>query len=435
MSNKILHSLFKIICSNRSFVLFATIVLSGVLLDNTISSANSILNASSSSSSVYSMSTTTAATPLKPLTHTGVKNAKGNSTFTISYKLKKEINSHIDNGSNAAIVIGLVDPNGTQFYGYGKMSNANQTTVDKNTVFGIGSITKSFTTLLLTDIANRGIVNLNDPIKKYLPSTVKVPTYNGVEITLEDLATHTSGLPHDPPNMPLNGPGFQKYTLEQLYQALSSIKLTSAPGSKYHYSNFGMALLGDILSSKAGMPYEQLVINRILNVLGMNSTRITLSDTLKSRLAIGHRNGRELHTIENPLPYAPAGGFRSTASDMVKYLSANMGLAKSNLSTAMGISHQPRFNTNLTGFSSHNRIYIGLAWFTTAPFGNMDTSTNKIIWDNGQFNGYNGFIGFNPNKQKGVVILCSGVQRNLRVSQIGFGPYDNLSNLIWTLLN
>jgi len=203
--------LFKIICSNRSFVLFATIVLSGVLLDNTISSANSILNASSSSSSVYSMSTTTAATPLKPLTHTGVKNAKGNSTFTISYKLKKEINSHIDNGSNAAIVIGLVDPNGTQFYGYGKMSNANQTTVDKNTVFGIGSITKSFTTLLLTDIANRGIVNLNDPIKKYLPSTVKVPTYNGVEITLEDLATHTSGLPHDPPNMPLNGPGFQKF--------------------------------------------------------------------------------------------------------------------------------------------------------------------------------------------------------------------------------
>lgn len=434
MSNKILHSLFKIICSNRSFVLFATMVLSGVLLDNiTSSSANSILNASSSSS-VYAISTTTS--PLDPLTHTGVAQvAEDNNTFTISDKLKEEIKSHIDNGSNAAIVIGLVDPNGTQFYGYGKMSNANQTTVDKNTVFGIGSITKSFTTLLLADMANRGIVNLNDPIKKYLPPTVKIPSYNGLEITLEDLATHTSGLPHDPPNMPLNGPGFQKYTREQLYQALSSIKLTSAPGSKYHYSNFGMALLGNILSSKAGMPYEQLVINRILNVLGMNSTSITLSDTLKSRFAIGHRNGRELPTIDNPLPYAPVGGIRSTAFDMVKYLSANMDLTKSNLSTAMRISHQPRFNTNLTGFSGHSRIYIGLAWFTTAPVGRIDTSGNKIIWDNGQFNGYNGFIGFNPNKQRGVVILCSGVQRNLRVSQIGFGPYDNLSNLIWTLLN
>jgi CubicO group peptidase (beta-lactamase class C family) len=308
----------------------------------------------------------------------GIQGDVHSGTFKISDRLKEIIRSRIDNGSNAAIVLGLVDPNGTQFYGYGKMSAANQTTVDKNTVFGIGSITKSFTTLLLADMANRGIVNLNDPIKRYLPTTVKVPTYNnnGRQITLEDLATHTSGLPHDPPNMPLNGPGFQKYTLEQMYQALSSIRLSNVPGSKYHYSNFGMALLGNILSSKARMPYEQLVINRILNVLGMNSTRFSVSDTLKSRLAIGHRNGLELPTIENPLPYVPAGGLYSTASDMVKYLAANMGLTKTtitttnsnnnnNLSTAMQISHQQRYNTNLTGFRGYSRIYIGLAWFTT----------------------------------------------------------------------
>ena len=93
----------------------------------------------------------------------------------------------------------LVEPTVTQFYGYGKMSAANQTTVDQNTLFGIGSITKSFTTLLLADMANRGLVNLNDPIEKYLPASVKVPTYNGQHITLESLATHTSGLPDNPP--------------------------------------------------------------------------------------------------------------------------------------------------------------------------------------------------------------------------------------------
>jgi serine-type D-Ala-D-Ala carboxypeptidase/endopeptidase len=91
--------------------------------------------------------------------------------------------------------------------------------------------------------------------------------------------------------MPLTGTGFQKYTLQQMYQALSNIKLTRAPGSKYNYSNFGMELLDNILASKAGMPYEQLVVDRILNVLGMNSTRATLSDAPKSRLAIGHMNG------------------------------------------------------------------------------------------------------------------------------------------------
>ena len=471
MPRKTMHCLFGIITyGNRSFVLLFTtmMLLSGMMiLSGAVSSSNSIPDTqsySSSSSSFFSNSATSFNTLLSQsgaIKKTAEDNKSSNS-FTITNSLKEEIKSHLDNGSNAAIVLGLVDPNGTQFFGYGNISTAKQTTVDKNTVFGIGSITKSFTTLLLADMANRGIVNLNDPIKRYLPTTVKVPTYNnnGRQITLEDLATHTSGLPHDPPNMPLNGPGFQKYTLEQMYQALSSIRLSNVPGSKYHYSNFGMALLGNILSSKARMPYEQLVINRILNVLGMNSTRFSVSDTLKSRLAIGHRNGLELPTIENPLPYVPAGGLYSTASDMVKYLAANMGLTKTtittksnnnnNLSTAMQISHQQRYNTNLTGFRGHSRIYIGLAWFTTivttptttdmlGTVGGLDTTAannnNIIIWDNGQFNGYNSFIGFNPHKHRGVVILCSGVQRNLRVSQIGFGPYDDLSDLIWNLLN
>jgi hypothetical protein len=94
----------------------------------------------------------------------------------------------------------------------------------------------------------------------------------------------------------------------------------------------------------------------------------------------------------------------------------------------------PRFNTGIRGFGGHSRIYVGLAWFTTYT---PDTSgiTQKLIWDNGQFNGYNGFIGFNPNAQRGVVILCSGVQKSLRISQIGFGPYDNLSNIILNSLN
>jgi CubicO group peptidase (beta-lactamase class C family) len=134
MSYKTSHSLFELICSK----LFATMVLSGILLASTISGANSILAAPSHVSPT--------STPLNPISKPGP--AKGVDTFIISDKLKEAIKSHIDNGSNAAIVIGLVDPNGTQFYGYGKMSTANPTTADKNTVFDIGSITKSFTTLL-----------------------------------------------------------------------------------------------------------------------------------------------------------------------------------------------------------------------------------------------------------------------------------------------
>ena len=79
------------------------------------------------------------------------------------------------------------------------MSKANNSTVNQNTIFGIGSATKVFTTTLLADMVQDGLIKLNDPIDKYLPSNVKVPQYNGHKITIEDLATHTSGLPEFPP--------------------------------------------------------------------------------------------------------------------------------------------------------------------------------------------------------------------------------------------
>ena len=71
-------------------------------------------------------------------------------------------------------------------YGYGNVSKANSTKVNGNTIFDIASITKTFTTTLLADMVKQGLVNLDDPIGKYLPATVKVPTYNGHKITLED---------------------------------------------------------------------------------------------------------------------------------------------------------------------------------------------------------------------------------------------------------
>jgi serine-type D-Ala-D-Ala carboxypeptidase/endopeptidase len=358
-------------------------------------------------------------------------------TFEITDNLKQLIRTLVDNGTNAAMVIGLVDPNGTEFYGYGKTSNAtNATIVNENTLFDIGSITKTFTTTILADMVNNGTVNLNDPIEEYLPPTVRVPTYNGNKITLEDLATHTSGLPDNPPKPNItNIISLIMYpnTRQQLYESLSNVTLTYAPGSKYSYSDMGMALLGDILASKADMPYEQLVIDKILDVLGMNSTRITLSDsTLLSRLASGHlKNGTEIPPIipnpAFPLGLAPAGSFHSSASDLVKYLSANTGLIKTILDNAMQESHKIRLDTNQNGVEGYDD-YVGLGWFTTTNFG------SQIIWHNGEVLGYNAFAGFNPTTQRGVVILASTMVQGIPVANVGFGPHDKLSTMIWDLL-
>ena len=85
----------------------------------------------------------------------------------VSAQVKNFIFDQIVNKSKAAIVIGFVDANGTSIFGFGNMSTANNLPVNQNSLFNIGSITKTFTTLLLADMVKQGIVNLNDPVEKF----------------------------------------------------------------------------------------------------------------------------------------------------------------------------------------------------------------------------------------------------------------------------
>ena len=368
--------------------------------------------------------------------------------FKITDKLKETIQSLVNNNkTNAAIVVGLVDPNGTQFYGYGNMSNANPITVDKDTIFAIGSITKVFTTILLADMVNSGLVNLDDPIEKYFPPSVKAPTYNGQKITLENLATHTSGLPEFPGShcvSNFNGTDDEdsiqarlffiecdkNYTFDQLYQDLSNTTLTSEPGLKFEYSTFGISLLGHILALKSGISYDRLLEEKILNVLGMNSTSIVLSDAQKSRLAIGHLNGQELPFWNTSRPIAPAGGLHSSVADMLKFASANLGLIDTKINTAMKESHIIIHDSRLgKAFSNNYTAYVSLGWIIATDFG------IQIVEHNGETaDGYNSFIALNTSKERGIVIIASASSIDIDIANIVFGPRDDLSRLIWNLL-
>src|SRR5208283_4906369 len=95
------------------------------------------------------------------------------------------------------IVVGIVDEHGTRIISHGMLDNGTDRNVDGGTLFEIGSITKVFTALLLQDMVERGEMKLDDPVQKYLPATIQVPTYHGKQITLLHLATHTSGLPRE----------------------------------------------------------------------------------------------------------------------------------------------------------------------------------------------------------------------------------------------
>jgi CubicO group peptidase (beta-lactamase class C family) len=239
---------------------------------------------------------------------------------------------------NVGIVVGIVDEHGSRIVSYGKLDNGTDQEVNGDTVFEIRSMTGTFTGLLLQDMIERGEMKLDDPVAKYLPNSVRMPIHNGKEITLRHLVAETSGLgtganlnldPKRADNL------MADFTIEKMYAFLSGYQLTNDPGAKHAHGGVGMGLLGHVIALKAGTNYESLVVDRICRPLKMDSTRFTLTPELKSRLATGH----------NPLGYAvptmdwgalmPLGGLRSTANDLLKFISANLGLMPSSLTPLM----------------------------------------------------------------------------------------------------
>ena len=295
------------------------------------------------------------------------------------------------------IVVGVIDAKGHRIVSYGRLEKGDNRPLDGDTLFEIGSITKVFTALLLTDMAQRGEVRLDDPISKYVPATVKIPQRDGKQITLVDLATHTSGLPRMPANFNPKDPAnpYIDYTEDQLFTFLSSYELPRDIGVKFVYSNLGFGLLGQGLARRNGTDYETLVETRICEPLGMKSTRITLTPEMEQRFAAGH--SADLVTVSRwDIPsLAGAGALRSSANDMLKFLAAAMGYSRTSLT--------PAFKAMLSVKRPTGQAFIdsALGWA-------IDTRGGaEIIWKNGGTGGYRTFIGYSPRTGVGIVALSN----------------------------
>lgn len=313
-------------------------------------------------------------------------------------EIRKILMERIDTyHQGVGIVVGLIEPTGRRVIAYGALDKGDARPLNGQTVFEIGSVTKVFTSLLLADMVQRGEVALTDPVAKYLPGGVKVPQRDGKAITLQDLATQTSGLPRMPDNFTPKDPAnpYADYSPEQLFQFLASYELTRDIGSKYEYSNLGVGLLGQALARRAGMDFEQLVRTRIGMPLGMKSTTVLLTPEMRTRLAVGH-DARLAPVANWDIPtLAGAGALRSDVDDMLTFLSAHLGYTKSNLAPAMNAMVATRKPTGMPG------LEIGLGWHVSTKDG------SEIIWHNGGTGGYRSFVGFNPNTRVGVVVLSN----------------------------
>ena len=301
----------------------------------------------------------------------------------------------------SGVVIGLLSPGGET-----RVVAAADVPYDGRTLFEIGSITKVFTGILLADMVGRGEVRLEDPVAQFLPEGRSVPSRNGKQIRLVDLATHSSGLPRMPSNFAPADPSnpYADYSAERLYEFLRGHTLTRDIGERAEYSNIGVGLLGHALSRRAGRPYEALVTERILEPLGMTNTRIALRPEDRARLAPGHS------AAGMPVPnwdldaLAGAGALRSNVDDMLTFLAANINPPESRIGRAIRTAQTPRMAFNDT-------MRVGLLWLTqTTGFG------RTVVWHNGGTAGYRTYIGFDPERRVGVVVLSN---RNNGVDRIG----------------
>ena len=311
-------------------------------------------------------------------------------------EIQQILKDAVDNRRTVGIVVGIIDSNGKNIYSYGKTASDGRN-VDGDTVFEIGSTTKTFTATLLADMVKRGLVGLDDPVAKYLPKSVKMPSRGGKEITLLDLATHRSGLPRMPANTNPAQPlyPFADYTAEKLFEFLSNYTLPRDIDASYEYSNLGAGLLGEVLARKAGKSYGALLTERILRPLDMNSTGIVLRPEMSARLAMGH--SQNLMPVKNWDfdVLAGCGAIRSTVTDMLKYVAAYMGLKTSPLLSAMAMAQQELKDTGTPNLG------IGLAWHI------CKLPNAVIVWHNGETIGYHSFVGFDLKQGMGIVVLSN----------------------------
>lgn len=311
--------------------------------------------------------------------------------------------------TGAGVSIAVIDHGVSRVFSYG--------VAKPDSIFEIGSISKTFTGLILSQMVEQGKVKFDDPVREVLPSgTVEKPA--GTEITLLDLATQHSGLPRMPDNFT---PGdsanpYVDYHAANMYAFLAKHGVAKPDKPGFLYSNFGFGLLGQALSNRAGMPYPQLLKSEALDPLGMHDTAIALSPDQLARFIPGHTGDHKPAHPWDLDAFAGAGAIRSTAPDMLLYVEANLNPEKlkptgsspaaKTIRTALAKDHELRAE-------SFGPQKIALAWIFDPATGNY--------WHNGATGGYSAYAFFNPTGDYGAVVLLNATlsERGSYADRIG----------------
>jgi CubicO group peptidase (beta-lactamase class C family) len=342
-------------------------------------------------------------------------------TFPATESVRAQLQQAVGRRETAAgLVAVVIDEGGTRITTHGS-TGVSGLAMNGDTVFEIGSLTKVMTALLLAEMASRGEVSFDDPVARYLPPPAKLQPH-GRPITLLDLATYTSGLPRMPDNMPAgwntsNQP-LAGYTTEMLFAFLENYRPPHEAGTHYEYANYGFGLLGAVLARRAGKSYEDLLIERICDPLGLDHTRITLTPEMQARAAQGRDLGMERVPMLDMPGLQGAGAVRSTVRDVVRFLETAMALRQSPLAKPFARLLETRRPTPLP------RTQAALGWFVSSGAG------EEIAWKSGATSGFGACAAFSTRRRRGAVVLSNFLWRAAEGAPADAGLVGIAMNLI-----
>jgi D-alanyl-D-alanine-carboxypeptidase/D-alanyl-D-alanine-endopeptidase len=302
------------------------------------------------------------------------------------------------------MVLVVVRNNEVMIKGYGETYPGSGVRPASNSLIRLCSISKVFTGELLQELANEGKIRLDDPLQRYAPPHRMVPQgAGGIPITLQELATHTSGLSREVSSYPPKAPHFTFPDRAFRWAWLPRQKLIFRPGTAALYSNVGFDFLGDALATATHESYAHLLNESLLRPLGMWDTTLVPSQEQCARLL--HGTGEEGPCTDTQAS-GPSGGVYSTSTDMARMLQHLLHISGSGVppAPAMGVYLKPAQLKSMEGLShAGDPTGIGLGWIQLGD----PNSPSVLMEKTGGGAGFGTYIALSPQRQTGVFLAIT----------------------------
>ncbi|MEE9320819.1 MAG: serine hydrolase [Granulosicoccus sp.] len=321
--------------------------------------------------------------------------------------LVASIDAEVRKVSNAmpphGLVVGVYKNGQTLIKGYGSVGGANTSVPDESTVFQLASVSKLITSALLQILSDEGVVEMEASLGELIGDSVELSP-DAALVTLHQLATHTSGFPRVPKVLSdkvISLAGKESlmvnpYNHLDVKDVLGYLKFSEgkkSPG-KFVYSNYGMGLLGHVLALVTDKDLESLATEKLFNPLDMKTTAIELTQEMQEQLAQGHTVKGEPAQLWTFKSLGGAGGFNTTAADMMSFLRANVD-DSAGLYPALSRMHkkQPGSST-------------GIGWMQPG-FIERFLGNKSVVWHNGLVGGYASYVSVDVKAGTAVLILSN----------------------------